>query len=153
MRVSRTAIQLSIAAALLCMLLSVLANAASTAPNTTLEVPLVTLELLGRWHGGPVFSSVISGDYIYYGMGGSIRVVKINPAHQNNTASWKQVASITTAGVVHDIDAAKDHLYVADDSGALRIIDISTPTKPVEVAEVPLKPNVRAVSVLSLIHI
>ena len=105
--------------------------------------PAPVLKLLGRWHGGPVYSSAVSGDHVYFGTGGGIRGIKIDQA----TPSWKEVASIATAGVVRDLAASGSHLYVADDSGALRIIDISAPSNPREIAYVELEPVVRGVSV------
>ena len=114
------------------------AESASTAP---------ALELLGRWHDGPVFSSAVSGDHVYFGTGGGIRVLRIKQATEQGTPSWKEVASIATSGVVRDLAASGSHLYVADVSGALRIIDISAPEKLREIAHVEVGPNVRAVSV------
>ncbi len=105
--------------------------------------PAPALELLGRWHGGPVYASAVSGDYVYFGMGGVIRVLKI----EQGTSSWREVASIASSGVVRGLDASAGHLYVADDSGALRIIDISVPDNPKETGHVELPAVVRAVSV------
>ncbi len=113
---------------------------------TVSESPAPALELLGRWHGGPVYSSAVSGDHVYFGTGGSIRVLRIEPASGEH-ASWKEVASIGTSGIVRGLDAFGNHLYVADDSGALRIIDISAPEKPKEVRHVEVPAFVRAVSV------
>ena len=36
------------------------------------------LELLGRWYHGPVFDSAVSGNHIYFGSGGVIRVLRLD---------------------------------------------------------------------------
>ena len=118
------------------------ASGGTPAKADTTTSPLPHLELLGRWHGGPVYSSAVSGDHLYFGTGGGIRILRIKQASEQGTPSWKEVASITTAGVVRDLVASGKYLYVADASGALRIIDISTPEKPREVTHVKLPPNV-----------
>ena len=104
--------------------------AASGSPATANSAsPAPALELMGRWHRGPVYSSSVSGDHLYFGTGGGIRVLRIKHATGQNT-SWQEVASIATSGIVRDLAAFENYLYVADDSGALRIIDISAPEKP-----------------------
>jgi hypothetical protein len=105
------------------------------------------IEMRGRWFGGPSYTSVVSGDYVYYGAGGAIRVLKIDTATPRDASSWKEVASIRTPGIVRGLDATESHLYVADDSGALRIIDITAPENPSETGHVVLPENVKAVSV------
>ena len=51
-------------------------RAGSMATTGIVASPVPTLELLGRWNDGPVYSSVVSGNYMYFGKGGGIRVVK-----------------------------------------------------------------------------
>ncbi|MDB4151904.1 hypothetical protein N9740_10540, partial [Pseudomonadales bacterium] len=141
---------------LLTMLIS-LAVGAAPVLATNLDVPVglhkltaassPALELVGRWDGGPVYSSTVSGEYVYFGMGGGIRVLHIEQNANPNAAAWREVASVTTSGVVKDLTVSGHHLYVADDGGAMRIIDISKPTQPLEVAHIDLQPNVRAVAV------
>ena len=88
-----------------------------------------TLRRLGRWYAGPTYSSAVSGDYVYYGSGGTIHALKIDA-----DGSWqKQEVSITIEGVVRELFASESHLYVADESGGLRIIDISDPLQLREV--------------------
>lgn len=101
-----------------------------------------TLEFLGRWHGGPVYTSAVSGSYLFFGSGGTIRVIKIE-----KETYWKEVGSITLSGIVGDLQAAGPYLYVADTSGALRIIDISLPEKLKEIGHVMLPASSRAVAV------
>ena len=118
---------------------------ADGSPATTVSgSPAPVLELLGRWHGGPVYSSAVSGDHVYFGTGGSIRVLKIEQASEQHT-SWKEMASIGTSGIVRGLDASGSHLYVADESGALRIIDVSDPQVPIEIGH--LLPKGRRVDV------
>ena len=52
------------------------------------------LELLGRWYGGPVFSSAVSGDYVYFGTGGAIQVFKVKKANEQHGSSWQKVTTI-----------------------------------------------------------
>ena len=42
----------------------------------------------------------------------------------------REIATTATPGVVRDLAAAGDHLYVADESGALRVLDVSNPSEP-----------------------
>ena len=127
------------------MLLLVLpVGAQSMSPSPTASgAPAHTLELLGRWHGGPVFTSAVSGDHVFFGSGGAIRVLRI----KDGTTAWQEVASIATSGVVRDLHATGSHLYVADDSGALRIIDISVAEQLNQIGHVNLPGSGRAVSV------
>ena len=99
---------------------------AADSPPATVgrECPAPVIELLGRWHGGPVYSSAVSGDHVYFGTGGFIRVLKIKQTSGQPT-SWEEVASIVTSGIVRGLDASGSHLYVADESRFLRIIDMS----------------------------
>jgi len=77
----------------------------------TTASPIATLELPGRWDGGPVFSSVVSGDHVYVGTGGGIRALRIG---QVGSASWKEVVSIAIPGVIRELDASGNYLYVSD---------------------------------------
>lgn len=119
--------------------------ATSGLPATAASTPV--LKLLGRWHGGPIYSSAVSGDLVYFGMGGVIRALKIEHGTGQETPSWKEMASIAASGVVRGLDASGSYLYVADGRGALRIIDISVPEKPKETGHVEFPANFYAVSV------
>ena len=100
------------------------ARADLSSGSTAASVPAaVALELLGRWNRGPVYSSAVSGDYVFFGSGGAIRVLRT----KEDASISREVASIDTSGVVRDLYISGSHLYVADDSGALIIIDISDP--------------------------
>ena len=96
--------------------------------------PTQALELLGRWHHGPVYSSAVSGDHVFFGSGGAIRVLETN----EHTSIWQEVASINSSGVVRGLSVSGSHLYVADDSGALIVIDISDPRNPTETGRAEL---------------
>lgn len=100
------------------------------------------LKLLGRWHRGPVYSSAVSDNHVFFGSGGAIHVLRIK-----GDTSWQEVASIDTSGVVRDLYVSGSHLYVADDSGALLVIDISDPDNPKEIGRAKLADYVRAVFV------
>ena len=127
---------------MLLLVLPVGAQSMSPSPAAS-GAPAHTLELLGRWHGGPVFTSAVSGDHVFFGSGGAIRVLRI----KDGTTAWQEVASIATSGVVRDLHATGSHLYVADDSGALRIIDISVAEQLNQIGHVNLPGSGRAVSV------
>jgi len=104
--------------------------------------PALVLALKGRWHYGPVFASAVAGDHVYFGTGGAIRVLRI---HEDR--SWKEVASIAIAGVVRGLFAAEPFLYVADEGGAFRILDISAPEQPKEIGRCAVPKGSRAVTV------
>ena len=116
-----------------------------TSGATVAETEVNHLELLGRWHKGPVFDSAVAGGHVFLGSGGNIQVMKIEAGSPNSPPQWTEVATLETPGVVHGLDANGDHLYVADDSGALRVVDISKPESPSEIGHVELPHFVRAV--------
>jgi hypothetical protein len=39
--------------------------------NTTNGTPSQVLKMLGRWYGGPVYASAVSGGHVYFGSGGA----------------------------------------------------------------------------------
>ena len=93
--------------------------------NATNGTQSNVLNVLGRWHGGPVYASAVAEGHVFFGTGGAIRVLKIT---EGNT--WQEIASVATSGVVRGLQVAGRYLYVADGTGALRIIDVSIPGKP-----------------------
>ena len=101
------------------------------------------LQQTGRWDRGPVYASAVSGDHVFFGSGGAIRVLKT----EGTKSKWTKIASIRPAGIVRDLFVSGHHLYVADDSGALIIIDITNPKTLTEVGRVKLREYVRAVVV------
>ncbi len=40
------------------------------------DSPAPALKLLGRWYRGPVYSSAVSGNHVFFGSGGAIRVLQ-----------------------------------------------------------------------------
>ena len=88
--------------------------------------PAVALELVGRWGQGPVYSTAVSGNHVFFGSGGAIRVLEFDPG----ASRWLEVGAVDTTGVIRGLTVSGSHLYVADDSGALLIVDISTPHTP-----------------------
>ena len=127
--------------------LALSAAAIDSQPNPAYSALEPDIDMLGRWYGGPVYSSVVSGKYVYFGTGGGIRVLKIKKSGKQDAPAWQEVASIKSFGVVRDLDVSGKFLYVADDSGAMRIIDISKPEKPRERGHVELPDFVRAISI------
>ena len=63
--------------------------------------------LLGRWYYGPVYSSAVHGDRVYFGSGGAIRVLRIEEgasrefgADPDHVASGQGASGKTTTAVV-----------------------------------------------------
>jgi hypothetical protein len=105
------------------------------------------LSLGGRWFRGPVYASAAYGDHVYFGSGGAIRVLKVTKDRKGKKVGWEEIGSIEIAGVVRDLEATRKYLFVADDGGALRILDISRPKSPRPLGELELPNFVRAVSI------
>ena len=97
--------------------------------------------LLGRWYYGPVYSSAAHGDRLYFGSGGAIRVLRIEDG------ALRELASTFTPGVVRQLVASGDRLYMADESGALRIFDLSNPDRPVEIGRAEQPRGIRSLVV------
>ena len=117
------------------------ATVAESSPPRLLP-PALRLRLLGRWHYGPVYSSTVSGNHVYLGSGGAIRVLEIE-----EDGSLQEVTSVSTAGVIRQLFVSESLLYVADQSGALRIMDISDPASPVEIGQCDQPRGTRSVFV------
>lgn len=49
--------------------------AGGTSAATVSSAPPHAIELLGRWHHGPVYSSAVSGNHVFFGSGGALRVL------------------------------------------------------------------------------
>ena len=64
--------------------------AASGTPAAVGGSTAQALEQLGRWHRGPVYASAVSGDHVFFGSGGAIRVLGTD----EDAASWREVASM-----------------------------------------------------------
>ena len=101
-----------------------------------------TLRFAGRWHDGPVFAAAVAGKHVFFGSGGMLRVLEIG-----DEKTWKEIASITTPGVIRGLIASGEHLFVSDEGGALRIFDVSNPKQPKQVGYSELPKNTRAVFV------
>ena len=71
----------------------------------------------------PAYSSAEPGNQVVFGSGGAIRVLETN----NDSSTSQEVASIYSSSVDRGPFVSGSHLYVADNSGALIIIDISDP--------------------------
>ena len=72
------------------------------------------VEMTGRWNQGPVYASVTSGNYLYFGSSGTVRVVAVEKDGAGNAIAWEEVASIQTDGVVRDMIIRDHYLYIAD---------------------------------------
>ena len=66
---------------------------ASRTPPAVFEAETDPLDWLGRWSEGPVYASAVAKDYVFFGSGGTIRVMKIDGADRASTARWTEVAA------------------------------------------------------------
>jgi hypothetical protein len=118
-------------------------------PVETAQIPSVipapeppVLQLTGRWFDGPVFAAAVAGNHVFFGSGGTIRVLEIGEGK-----TWKEIASVTTPGVIRGLVVSGDHLFASDEGGALRVFDISDPKKLHQIGFSELPKNTRAVFV------
>ena len=106
-----------------------------------------TVEITGRWNQGPVFASAVSGNYLYFGSSGTVRVVAVEKDGSGNAVAWEEVASIQTDGVVRDMILRDDYLYIADGSGWLRLVNIKNPRKPKLSGKLELDSEIKAIHI------
>ncbi len=94
------------------------------------EVPIVppTMRLLGQL-GGAVNALAVQGNTAYAGVGPRLLVFDVTNPQQ--PALLGQTPAF--ADIVQDVAAAGTRIYVATGDSGLRIVDVSTPTRPVEV--------------------
>ena len=84
--------------------------------------PIVeSVQMAGRWFGGPVYSSAVSDGYVFFGSGGAVRVLKVRGRRTGNVR-WEEVGVIETPGIVRDMEARDDLLFLTDDEGALGLL-------------------------------
>lgn len=86
-------------------------------------------ELAGRWPYGPTIAVELSGGYVYTGSGAVLRVIDVSepgaPRVVGEVALYDRVSGVAvTDGIA----------YVANETGGLRIVDVSAPSLPFEVA-------------------
>ena len=104
----------SAALAILCIFLATTHNSVAAEP-----------ELLGRWSFGPVYAIVEQNDHIFFSSGGVIRIAAVD----GENGKWEELAPVPAAGVARGLSIEGDFLYVADEGGGIRIIDVSTPAE------------------------
>ena len=107
----------------------------------------VGLELVGQ-HGGGADAVAIQGRFAYLGQGPKLLVVDVlDPANP-------QVVGQTTvlAGVVGSVAVSAGYAFVAADGVGLRVIDVSTPTSPHEVAFAPVSDGARDLFEMRLVE-
>lgn len=102
------------------------------------------LELRGRWQAGPVFASAVSGDRVYFGTGGQLRVLQIDGT---SDANWEELAGTSISGVVKDIVTNDEHIFVADESGFLHVLEIDAAGPPHQVGVINIPENARGIDV------
>ena len=80
--------------------------------------------------GGSSYAVDVQGNFAYLGVGPRIYVLDTS----NPTAPKFMGQSGVMPGVVRSVIASGNYVYVADGKGYLRVIDVSDPTQPTEVA-------------------
>ena len=113
------------------------AGASSLAPNLSADqgvagpaVPIVppTMKLIGQL-GGVVNALAVQGDTVYAGVGPRLLVFDVSNPQQPVLLGQTP----PFADIVQDVAAAGARVYVAAGASGLRIVDVSTHTRPVEV--------------------
>jgi hypothetical protein len=121
------------------------AGADTEAVNDEAAATAFNVEVVGRWPFGSINAMALDAarNLVFLGSSGGILVIDSSDASLPNPP---KLAQILTPGPVYALACASNHLYVADGSGGLRIIDVSTPTAPVEVSSYAALNDARAVT-------
>ncbi len=98
-------------------------------------------ELVGR-APGRVPAIATSGGFIYFGSGSTLLVGEIS-----DPGAPRVVGEVALPNLVSDIAISGHHVFVASFGAGLRVIDVSTPTAPVEVGSWDTEGPARAVAV------
>jgi len=88
--------------------------------------PAACPELLSRWGYGPSRAVATTPTHVLYGSGTVLVVLDPSPG------GGAVVAELELPGVIEDIAVAGGRAYVAASDAGLRIVDVSTPSAPVE---------------------
>ncbi len=86
----------------------------------------LTLELSASL-GGATTAADVQGDFIYVGIGAELVILSKNEGHLTQLSSTRMPA------IVEDVKAVGDYVYVAAGAKGLQVLDISTPSTPVEI--------------------
>jgi hypothetical protein len=120
------------------------AESAATSQSMDLGSMPARLELRGKWQAGPVFASAVSGDRVFFGTGGQLRVLQVNGP---STPSWEELVGTTISGVVKDLVTDDEHIFVADESGYLHVLEIAGSGPPRQVGMIEIPENARGIDV------
>jgi hypothetical protein len=88
-------------------------------------------ELLSRLPAGPIFAVAASGDYAYLGGDSELFIADVSDPSAPHVVGELEVLSTLRTGA---IAVSGGYAYVADDEAGLRVVDVSTPSAPFEVA-------------------
>lgn len=102
---------------------------------------------ISRWFNGPVFASAVSGDTVYFGAGGTIKVIQ-RDTKDEKIFRWHEVSSLETSGVIKDLSITGEYLFAADASGYFRSIDIQDPGNLKELSSIKLNTEVKSMRVI-----
>jgi len=102
---------------------------ADTAFSTSVTANAENVEFVGHI-GGQTYAVAVQGKYAYIGEGYSVTVLDISDPASPTVVGRTPLLP----GVVQGIAVTGGHAYVANDSGGLRVIDVSTPSNPTEVS-------------------
>lgn len=88
----------------------------------------VNCTLLGRWAGGGCRDVLADGSIVYVGYGAYVQIMDftdpVNPV---------LIGSITLPSEVRGLALDHETLYVADNRGSLRVVDVADPSTPTEI--------------------
>jgi len=89
-------------------------------------------ELVGLWPGF-INAVAVSGDYAYLGASAQLLVTDVSVP-----AAPRPIGQVSLPDEVKRVAVSDGYAYVADGGGGLRVVDISTPSAPVEVGSAPV---------------
>jgi len=86
------------------------------------------VELTGRYPYGYCPYAVAAGDYVYAASGTVFEVMDVH--------TWLPVGEVITESIVSSIAVSGDYAFIANWSDGFKVIDISIPTDPTQVAQI-----------------
>ena len=100
------------------------------------------LDRVGEWPDGPAESLAVAGDYAYVGARSTLVVMDVSDPADPHVVGRVFFPN----GYVRGIAVSGDYAYVAAGDAGFRVIDISTPSAPIEVGGMYLISTAVAVS-------
>ena len=127
--------------------LTVVAAGNPASSHITENASNLQMSSVRRWYSGPVFASAAANGHVFFGTGGSVRVLQQKPSLSGPVPQqWQEIGAVKIEGVVRDMHTMGNSLYIADGSGALWIISIEEPAVPEILSKLPIKTEIKAIS-------